>query len=221
MKKFSILLVISLFLATILNAGYEQKNKILTSTSILQSLIKSPKTKAIEQMLKDSKAIAIFPNSKKNALIFGVILGNGIMSVKNKNGEWSNPIFIKLKSFSVGFQIGYRTTDIVMFFKDSRSIAELESGKIIINSDISAVAISKDAKKIVLANDRFYSDIKNSSTSRGLYIGISVGGGMLTLDENNNFDYYDKLVYIDNILNHDQITDSSESKEFKKVLNSL
>ena len=37
----------------------------------------------------------------------------------------------------------------------------------------------------------------------------------------DDFDYYDKLIYVNDILVHDKVKDKPESIKFKQVLNSL
>ncbi len=222
MKKLSaIVLLVGIFLASTLNAGYNQERRVLTSTKILQNILKAPKTAITEKLLHNAKAIAIFPNVAKGAFLLGVSSGKGILSIKDAKGKWSNPIFVKLGNLSLGLQIGLKTTDLIMVFKNYRSLDDLADGKVTISANAGAVAISKGIQNSVETDEKLTSRITSAGKSNGIYAGASISGGSLTVSNNDDFDYYDDLIYVNDILAHDKVKDKPESIKFMQVLNSL
>ncbi len=222
MKKISfIMLLTSIFLTTILNAGYNQERRVLTSAKILQDVMKAPKTGITKNLLENAKAIAVFPNTLKAAFFIGGRYGKGIMSIKNEYGQWSEPIFVDMEGLSFGMQFGFESTDLVMIFKTGRSLDDLASGKTTIGLDAGVVAIAKGVKGTVKTDEKLAADMQSYGKSSGLYVGISVSGASLHVNDNDDFDYYNDLVYLNDILVHDKVKDKPESVKFKNALNNL
>ncbi len=222
MKKLSVLVLLSsLFLATVLNAGYNQERRLLTSTKILQDALKAPKTGITQKMLHNAKAIAIFPNVMKTAFFIGGRAGKGVMSIKNEEGKWSEPIFVNINGLSFGMQFGFKATDLIVIFKTSRSLDGLASGKFTIGLDAGVVAVAKGIQNGAKTDENLAADSATFGKSSGAFFGISISGASLRVNDNEDFDYYDELIYINDILAHDKIKEKPESIKFKQALNNL
>ncbi len=222
MKKVSILFLLSsLFLASILSAGLTQERRILTSTKILKEALNLPKTGITKALLHNAKAIAVFPNTIKSAFFIGSKMGKGILSVKDANGEWSEPIFMSVDGLSLGMQFGFSSTDIIMIFKTDRSLDGLSEGKITLGVNAGVVAFAKGVKVSNKTDEKLAANIQSFGKSRGTFFGISVGGTSLQVSDNDDFDYYGDIIYIDDILHHDKIKNRSEATQFKRVLESF
>jgi lipid-binding SYLF domain-containing protein len=222
MKKLSImLLLVSLFSATLLNAGYEQDRKVLTSAKILQDALKAPKTGITKNLLHNAKAIAVFPNTQKAAFFIGGRRGKGVLCIKNVDGSWSQPIFVDLQGLSAGLQFGFKASDLIVIFKTERSLDNLSEGKITIGLNGGAVAIAKGVGGGVETDKNLAGDLYNSQKSSGLFVGLSIAGATIIINDEDNFDYYDRLVYIDDILANDITKEKSETKKLKKALSSF
>ncbi|WP_331774927.1 lipid-binding SYLF domain-containing protein [Sulfurospirillum sp. 1612] len=222
MRKLLVLLLLSCaFFASILNANMEQERRVLTASKILQEALFAPKTGITKALLHNAKAIAVFPNTVKGAFLIGGRVGDGVMSVKDMDGAWSEPIFVSLKGVSVGFQIGVQSTDIIMIFKTERSIDGLSTGKLTLGVDAGVVAAAKGVKAGDKTDEKLAADIKTFGKSSGLFIGVSLSGSTLTVNDTADFNYYDTIIYVNDILTHDKIKNKPESEEFKRVLRSL
>ena len=222
MRKLSFMVILStLFLTSVLNAGYNQERRVLTSTKILRDITKTTKSMKIKNLLHDAKAIAVFPNTMRGAFFIGVSTGNGVLSIKNEEGKWSEPIFVSLDSLSIGLQFGVKSTDLILVFKTDRSLDGLNKGKATIDADAGVVGITEGKKTAVKTDEKLAAKVIGFGKSNGIYIGASVGGGSLHVDDNDNFDYYDDLVYVNDILVHDRVKDKPESIKFIQVLNNL
>ena len=221
MKKLSILLLSTLFLASILNAGYSQERRVLTSAKILGDISKATKSIKIKNLLHNAKAIAIFPNTMRGAFFIGASAGNGVLSIKNEEGAWSEPIFVSLSSLSIGLQFGVKSTDLILVFKTDRSLDGLDEGKATIDADAGVVGITKGVKTAVKTDGKLAAKVVGFGKSNGIYVGASVGGGSLHVNNNDDFDYYDDLVYVNDILVHDKVKDKPESIKLLQILNTL
>ncbi|NOX15412.1 MAG: lipid-binding SYLF domain-containing protein [Epsilonproteobacteria bacterium] len=222
MKKISILFLLSsLFLASVLNAGLTQERRILTSTKILKNALNLPKTGITKALLHNAKAIAVFPNTVKSAFFIGGRMGKGILSVKDANGKWSEPIFMSIDGLSLGMQFGVSSTDIIMVFKTGRSLDGLSEGKVTIGLDAEVVAFAKGAQVSSKTDGKLAANIQSFGKSSGAFVGISIGGTSLNVSNNDDFDYYGDIIYVGDIIHHDKIRNKSEAAKFKSVLESF
>jgi len=220
-KLFFAILLSTAFMITILNAGYVQERRVLTSTKVLKDTLRATKSIKIKNLLHNAKAIAVFPNIMRGAFFIGASMGDGVLSIKNEEGKWCEPIFVSLNGLSIGLQFGIKSTDLILVFKTDRSLDGLSEGKATLDADAGVVAIIKGAKAAVKTDGKLTAEIVGFGKSNGIYIGASVGGGNLRVNNNDDFDYYDDLVYLNDILAHDKVKDKPESIKFIQTLNTL
>jgi lipid-binding SYLF domain-containing protein len=84
------------------------------------------------EYLKKAKAVAVFPGlTRVNILLNELTLGNGIVSVRSADGNWSVPAFLAFKAQDVNLKMaGKKSFDVVILFKDDQSIEWLKKGDI-------------------------------------------------------------------------------------------
>ena len=218
MKRFALLLI---SFAVLLSADLLQERRVLTSATILKNILKEPKIGIKKETLHNAKAIAVFPNLTRSAFFLGGSYGSGILCVKNEKGEWSSPVFVDLKGVSAGLQFGYESSDTVIIFKTDRSLDGLSNGKITLGIGASAVVFAKGAEAGLKTDDKLSADIRTYGRSSGAFVGVNLNGATININDNSNFDYYGKLIYVEDILNNDVIKEKSSSSKLKNVLNSF
>ena len=166
----------------------EIKNAAKTAskaTAALDELMKIPANSIPESLLKDAKAIAVFPNVIKAAFGLGGSGGKGLISRRTKSG-WSAPAVFKLASGSAGFQIGASSTDFVMLFMTDGSLKNLLEDKFEIGGEASAAAgpVGRTAKASTDA--QLKAAILSYSRSKGIFAGISLTGAVISPDNDAN-----------------------------------
>ncbi len=118
-------------------------------------------------------------------------------------------------------QFGVKSTDLILVFKTDRSLDGLDEGKATIDADAGVVGITKGVKTAVKTDGKLAAKVVGFGKSNGIYVGASVGGGSLHVNNNDDFDYYDDLVYVNDILVHDKVKDKPESIKLLQILNTL
>jgi len=93
-----------------------EEGHLLMATQVLEELSATPDTFIPDRLLDRAYAIAVVPDVTKVAFIAGGRRGKGVMVVRDKNGRFSNPVFIALTGGSFGWQAGVQSTDIVLVF---------------------------------------------------------------------------------------------------------
>ena len=170
------------------NKEKEIKNAAKTAakaTKALDDLMAIPADSIPESLLKDAKAIAVFPGVVKAAFLIGGSGGKGLISRRTKSG-WSAPAVFKIASGSAGFQIGGSSTDIVMLFMTEGSLKNLLEDKFEIGGEAAAAAgpVGRTAKATTDA--QLQAAILTYSKSKGAFAGISLTGAVLSPDNDAN-----------------------------------
>ena len=136
-------------------------------------------------MLQSASGVAIFPNMIKGGFILGVNYGRGVLSVRNADGSWSAPAMVTMGGGSIGFQAGVQAADIVLVFKTPQSLTNILNGqKVTLGADAS-IAVGPVGRQANAATDaRLGAEIYSYARSRGLFLGVSLGGADLSIDHN-------------------------------------
>jgi len=159
------------------------------ASQALTELMSIPANTIPESLLKDAKAIAVFPNVVKGAFIVGGSGGRGLIS-RRIGDEWSAPAMFQIGAGSIGFQFGGSSTDIVMLFMSEDSLPALLRSKFEIGGELSAAGgpVGRTAKATTDAQMR--AKILSYSRSRGIFAGISLTGAVIrALDGQNQAVY--------------------------------
>lgn len=190
----SFLIAVVVCLASIgLNAqSKEIKGAGKTATKAAKALdevMRIPANAIPEALIKDAKAVAVFPNVLKAAFGIGGSGGNGIITRRVGNG-WSAPAAFNLASGSVGFQIGASSTDYVLLFMTDDSLKSLLEDRFEIGGEASAAAgpVGRTAK--ASTDVQLKAAILSYSRSKGLFAGISLSGAAIYPDNDANMALY-------------------------------
>src|SRR5690606_18908776 len=98
------LFLFALFLAGQAVAGAEEDQRARNASRVLSEIQNIPEQAIPDKLLDEGRAIIVIPDTIKAGLVLGGRHGRGMMSVKNPDGAWSNPVLISLTGASIGFQ---------------------------------------------------------------------------------------------------------------------
>jgi len=169
-----------------------ETKKVKESAQVLTEIMKIPEKGIPPALLRDAKAIAIIPGVIKGAFVVGGRHGTGVLSVKNEDMSWSDPLFVSITGGSVGWQVGGSSTDLILVFKNLTDVESLLKGKFTLGAD-AAVAAGPVGRKAEAATDvMLKSGILSYSRSRGLFAGVSLEGAALLVDHEGTAAYYGK-----------------------------
>ncbi len=188
-----ILAVLSISLAAISspakadNAGLV---KIDDAVEVLDQTLSIPETGIPPVLLDNAEGIAIIPGVIKAGFILGGRYGKGILVVRQKDGSWSNPVFITVAGGSIGWQIGVESIDIILVFKSSRSIDGIMRGKFTLGADASVAAGPVGRQASASTDILLKSEIYSYSRSRGLFAGLALDGAGIQINHDANEAFY-------------------------------
>ncbi|MFM8635852.1 MAG: YSC84-related protein [Planctomycetia bacterium] len=145
-------------------------------------------------MLDSAEGVAIFPNMIKGGFILGVNYGKGVLHVRNPDRTWSPPVMVTMGGGSVGFQAGVQAADIILVFKTPRSLNGILNGqKVTLGADASIAAGPVGRQANASTDARLGAEIYSYARSRGLFLGVSLGGSDVSIDGNANSMLYGRF----------------------------
>ncbi|MET0331469.1 MAG: lipid-binding SYLF domain-containing protein [Dyella sp.] len=160
------------------------------SVRVLREIMEAPDKSIPSDLLKEARAIAVIPDVLKVGFVFGGRRGEGLISVKQANGTWSNPSFITITGGSIGFQAGVSSTDVVLVFRTQRGVDSIVNGKFTIGADAAAAAGPVGRNASASTDSQLKAEIYSYSRSRGLFAGVALDGSVLRIDYDANVAIY-------------------------------
>jgi len=170
-------------------ASPREDARLADATGVLGETQSMPDLSVPNWLLQRAEGIAILPTVVKVGLVYGGRGGKGVLSARNPNGHWGNPVFINMAGGSIGWQAGIQTSDIILIFTTRRSLEGITGGKLTLGVDAS-VATGPVGRQASAATDIGLSEVYCYSRSKGLFAGVSIDGSIITIDGSANASFY-------------------------------
>src|SRR3546814_5472802 len=116
--------------ATSAHAGAQEDARSANAVRVLTDIQAIPESAIPDKLLDEARAIVVVPDTLKVGLVLGGRRGHGLMSVKTPEGVWSNPVFVKLTGGSLGFKAGVTSAEVVLVFRNYRSLESIVNGQV-------------------------------------------------------------------------------------------
>lgn len=199
------------------------EKRVAAANEVLQDFNRIPEQAIPTQLLDRAYAVAVVPNVIKGGFIVSGSLGRGVLVVRRSDGRWSNPAFVTLSNLGVGFQAGAQGSDLILVFKSPRGVENIARGKFTLGGSASASAGPVGRTAVAATDGEFKSEIYTYARSRGLFAGVSLDGGAITMDREANGVYYGGAEggSVNRILNEDGIPTPATARPFLDTLASM
>ena len=167
-------------------AGEEENQRAENAVRVLKEIMMAPDKAIPKDLLQKAHAIAVIPDVIKAGFVVGGRHGDGLISVKTRDGTWSNPSFVGLTGGSLGFQAGVSSTDVVLVFRTQRGVDSIVNGKFTLGADASAAAGPVGRSAQASTDAQLKAEIYSYSRARGLFAGAALDGSAITIDNDAN-----------------------------------
>ena len=165
--------------------GEPEVQTVVSARQALDQFFANPGESLPAAMLQKAEGVAIFPNMIKGGFILGVNYGRGVLHVRNPDRTWSPPVMVTMGGGSVGFQVGVQSADILLVFATPRSLnGVLQGQKVTLGADASVAAGPVGVQANAGTDAKLGAEIYSYARSRGLFMGVSLGGADLSVDNN-------------------------------------
>ncbi len=175
-----------------------------------------------QKLLGHTKAIVVFPNLVKAAMIAGARVGKGVVIVRSpKTGKWNPPAFIKSRQASWGIQAGIQRAELVLLVMTNKGLKQLFKTQYDLGKG-PQIALGPVGKTIDLNLVLNKNDIFAYSRIEGLFAGLSFEGTVISSDKQANYEYYQQPVSNRNLLmGHEGIKVPESGQAFLQRMNKL
>jgi lipid-binding SYLF domain-containing protein len=161
---------------------------LYSATAVLTDLSEIPAKGIPATLMADAQGVAVIPRVVKAGFVVAGSGGHGVVVAKDKDGNWGDPVFVNFGGGSVGFQAGVEATDVVLVFRDRKSLDRLLAGKgkVTLGADASVAAGPVGRQATAGTDARLEAEIVSYSRSRGLFAGVALDGSVIRPDMNTN-----------------------------------
>lgn len=181
-------------LSFVATAAPKELKRAERATRVLREVLNTPDARIPAELLSQAHAIAVIPEVVKAGLVIGGRHGRGLVSVRSRDGSWSNPSFVMLTGGSIGWQAGVQAADVILVFRTERGVDNLVNGKFTLGADASIAAGPVGREANAGTDEEFKAEILSYSRARGLFAGIALDGSALSIDFEANQDVYGSKV---------------------------
>jgi lipid-binding SYLF domain-containing protein len=171
-------------------AAPTEEERARDAVRVLSEIQQIPEQSIPDKLLDEARGIVVIPDTIKAGLVLGGRRGHGLMSVKSADGTWSNPVFVTLTGGSIGFQAGVQSADIVLVFRNDRSLDDIVNGKFTLGADAGVAAGPVGRNAAAATDGQLKAEIWSWSRARGLFAGISLDGAVLQIDRDSQATIY-------------------------------
>ena len=221
--KKSLILPILIFFAVLITTNFLYTKKafanpnelINKSEQSLKRFLTDEDHSRLHNLMKNAKAIIIFPSLLKGGFFFGIEGGDGILLIK-EDKKWTSPLFFTMGSVSFGFQIGISDAEMILTVMTERGLNTILNHRVKLGADvnISAGPVGFGAEA---ATTLKLADIYSFSRGRGAYAGISLEGSYIYPNKDFNSEYYGKDLDISGQSSYKELL-GRETNNFNKIL---
>lgn len=191
--------------ATLATSGAASANDaqklIDDSAAMVRTMLTEDEWTDFEAAFKQAKAVVLVPDFLEAGFFVGGAGGQCLIVARSgANGAWSAPSFCLIGEASLGFQIGFQKSEMIMLVMNDDALDQITSGTAKFGGDagLAVGLVGAGVKGATTLN--FDMDIYAFSRSQGLYGGIAVDGGWIGPDSDYNQAYYGRAVTARHIL---------------------
>src|SRR5271165_369425 len=194
MKKIALAMLVVFSMAVCATASNRRgatMDRVQTSSTVLSQIMSAPDSAIPDAIMNGAKCIAIVPSDLKASFVFGANYGKGVATCRTEHG-WSTPVFFIMTGGSFGFQAGGQASDLVLIIRTDAGMQHLLQSKFKLGADASAAAgpVGRNAQAATDLTMR--AQILTYSRSRGLFLGVSLGGAVVRQDQADTQAFYGK-----------------------------
>jgi lipid-binding SYLF domain-containing protein len=179
------------FTAAAFGAAREE-GRLLTASEVLEELRSGRDQVIPDRLLERAYGIAVIPDLTKIAFFAGGRRGHGALVVRDKQGRFTDPVFITMTGGSFGWQWGVQSADIVLVFTTPKGVEGINGGKVTLGADASVAAGPVGRQASAATDASFKAEVYSYSRSRGVFAGLALDGTVISIDEEANAAFYKK-----------------------------
>jgi len=165
--------------------------RINSATKTVQEMGAEDDVSTMANLVKRSAGVVLIPHYYKAAFGLGGSYGEGLVLRHDPTtGRWYGPSFMNIAGASYGLQIGIQSTALLLVITNKAGMEHFygDTVKLGANIDIAAGPVGRSAG--AATDQDLKASIYSYSMSKGLFAGVSLGGAVMSTDEDANSSYW-------------------------------
>ena len=180
--------------ASILHAE-QASERIKEANEVLLELMNAGDKGVPSELLESAHCAIIIPGAKKGGFFVGAHYGRGFALCRNANHRgWGAPAAIRMEGGSIGLQIGGAETDVFMLVMNENGMRKLLDSKFTLDANAGVAAGPVGRSSTARTDTHLTAGILSWSRSRGAFAGLTLGGGTLRPDLDENAELYGRAI---------------------------
>lgn len=174
----------------------ENANERLKEASTVVNELMNAGDKGIPQeLLEGANCAIVIPGAKKGGFFVGAHYGRGFAICRNQSTRgWGAPAAVRMEGGSFGLQIGAAESDVFMLVMNKEGMDKLLDSKFTLDANAGVAAGPVGRSSTARTDGHLTAGILSWSRSRGAFAGMTLGGGTLRQDLDENEELYGKKV---------------------------
>ena len=204
----------------VLNAANKEQERLEACGVVLEEIMNLPDS-IPQELLEKAECVIVIPSVKKAAFFFGGSYGRGAMVCRSGaefNGPWGAPAMYALEGGSVGFQIGGKSTDVVLLIMNKKGADSILSSKVKLGAGISVAAGPKGRDAQASTDAYMQAEILSYSRAQGLFAGVSLQGSTVRPDDKATAQVYGRALKARDIVLGERIAVPDSGRHLVRVL---
>ena len=181
------------------------------------AVVRESRSTIPDELWAKARCVAVIPDLKKAAFMFGGEYGKGAMSCRSGDA-WSAPVFLQLAKGSWGFQVGAEEVDVILLVMNESGVQKLMKNNVSLGADASIAAGPVGRQGQIATDATLTAEILAYSRAKGLFAGINLSGGVLRADDDANENAYGRGASASTILASRSISAPTEATSFLQAL---
>ena len=194
MKLNSIITTAACLAAIALPAAAKNANdRLKESNMVLNQLMRADDKGIPQDLLEKAHCAILIPGAKKGGFFFGAEYGRGFVICRNASHRgWGAPAAVRMEGGSIGPQIGVAESDIFMLVMNDEGMRHLLDDKFTLGGSAGVAAGPVGRSSTARTDAKMTAGILSWSRSRGAFAGLTLNGGTLRPDIDENEELYGK-----------------------------
>ncbi|HTR18201.1 MAG TPA: lipid-binding SYLF domain-containing protein [Acetobacteraceae bacterium] len=171
-----------------------QQELVDRATLAAQDVLTTLDGATAQRMLRHSRAVLICPRVFKAGFLFGAEGGGCVLLARGGGGSWSAPAFYSMGAGSFGLQAGIQDAEVMMVIQTERGLRSVMDSQFKFGAGASVALVTIGGGIEGATPASFSADIVAFARTRGLFVGVSLQGSMLSSDSEGDEVYYGQPV---------------------------
>ena len=175
--------------------GENANDRLKEASEVVRELMSAGDSGIPRELLEKAHCAVVIPGAKKGGFFLGAQYGRGFAICRNKaHTGWGAPAAVRMEGGSIGLQIGGAESDIFMLVMNEKGMRKLVESKFTLDAAAGIAAGPVGRSSTAQTDAQMRAEILSWSRSRGAFAGLTLGGGTLRNDLDENEELYGKRV---------------------------